>query len=131
MATQRYLAAALERTMHPQPEHLETGAAPMRFDDTSIAFAHRSNVELKQARWMFSLIGAPALVRFGSKLLRVAVALRLPLRWVLGPVFDYFCGGEDIADSLSTADRLHQFGVKTILDFSAEGQTGELALDAA
>ena len=131
MAPQRYLAGALDRTMHPQPEHLETGAAPMRFDDTSIAFAHRSDVELKQARWMFSLIGAPALVRFGSKVLRFAVALRFPLRWALGPVFDYFCGGEDIADSLSTAHRLHQFGVKTILDFSAEGQTGELALDAA
>ena len=131
MAGQRYLVAALERTMHPQPDHLETGAAPMRFDDTSIAFAHRSDVELRRARWMFGLIGAPSLVRVGSKMLRLAVALRLPLHWALGPVFDYFCGGEDIDDSLSTSTRLHEFGVKTILDFSAEGQTGELALDAA
>ena len=116
--------------MSPQPKPQAT-ASPMRFDDTKVAFAHRSTAELRRARWMFGLIGAPWLVRLGSRLLQFAVALRLPLGWALRPVFDYFCGGEDIEDSLSTSERLHEFGVKTILDFSAEGQTGERALDAA
>ena len=103
----------------------------MQFDDTAVAFAHRSSAELRRARWMFGLIGAPSLVRLGSRHLRLAVSLRLPIRWAVGPVFDYFCGGEDIQDSLSTSEQLHRYGVKTILDFSAEGQTGEPALDAA
>ena len=113
-----------EHTAHPT-------SAPMRFDNTAVAFAHRSDRELRRARWMFGLIGAPLLVRLGSRLLRLAVSLRLPIGWAVGPVFDYFCGGEDIEDSRSTSERLHQFGVKTILDYSAEGQTGEAALDAA
>jgi len=103
----------------------------MRFDDTAVAFAHRSDAELKRARWMFGLIGAPFLVRIGSRLLLLAVAIGLPIRWAVGAFFDYFCGGEDIEDSLSTSEKLHQYGVKTILDYSAEGQTGESALDAA
>ena len=115
--------------MHSRPEH--PTMEPIRFDDTAVAFAHRSDAELRRARWMFGLIGAPSLVRLGSRVLRLAVSLRLPIRWAVGPVFDYFCGGEDIQDSLSTSEQLHRYGVKTILDFSAEGQTGEQALDAA
>lgn len=103
----------------------------MRFDDTAVAFAHRSTRELRRARWMFGLIGAPWLVKLGARAIDLALALRLPIAWALRPVFDYFCGGESIADSLSTSDKLHAYGVQTILDFSAEGQTGEAALDAA
>ena len=103
----------------------------MRFEDTAVAFAQRSTGELRQARWMFGLIGAPWLVRLGSRVISGAVALRLPIGWALRPVFDYFCGGETIVDSRSTAQRLFDGGVRTILDYSAEGQTGEAALDAA
>ena len=103
----------------------------MRFEDTAVAFAQRSTDELRQARWMFGLIGAPWLVRLGSRIISGAAALRLPIGWALRPVFDYFCGGETIVDSRSTAQRLFDGGVRTILDFSAEGQTGEAALDAA
>ena len=103
----------------------------LRFDDTATAFAHRSTGALRRARWMFGLIGSPPLVRFGAVAIRLALSLRLPIEWALRPVFDYFCGGEDIRGSLSTADQLNAYGVRTILDYSAEGQTGEGALDAA
>jgi len=103
----------------------------LRFDDTRTAFAHRSTSDLRRARWMFGLIGAPSLVSLGAKAIRLALAIRFPLDWALRPVFDYFCGGEDIQESLGTADSLSKYGVKTILDFSAEGQTGDGALEAA
>ncbi|MBL6645956.1 MAG: proline dehydrogenase family protein [Flavobacteriales bacterium] len=104
---------------------------PLRFDDTRTAFAHRSTRDLRRARWMFGLIGSPQLVSLGAASVRVALALRLPLAWALRPVFDYFCGGEDIDESLHTAGSLSEYGVQTILDYSAEGQTGEAALDAS
>ena len=107
-----------------------TGQA-LAFDDTRTAFAHRSTRDLRRARWMFGLIGAPALVTAGARAVRLALALKLPINWALRPVFDYFCGGEDIEESLNTAGKLSQYGVKTILDYSAEGQTGEGALNAA
>lgn len=106
-------------------------AGPLRFDDTRTAFAHRSDRDLVRARWMFGLIGSPGLVRLGAWAVRIAIAIRFPLGWALRPVFDYFCGGEDIQESLGTAESLAQYGVKTILDFSAEGQSGDGALDAA
>ena len=105
--------------------------APVRFEDTAVAFAQRSTGELRQARWMFGLIGAPWLVRLGSRVISGAVALRLPIAWALRPVFDYFCGGETIVDSRGTAQRLFEGGVRTILDYSAEGQTGDAALEAS
>ena len=103
----------------------------LALDDTRTAFAHRSTRDLRRARWMFGLIGAPVLVTLGARAIRLALALRLPLNWALRPVFDYFCGGEDIEESLDTAKKLSQYGVKTILDYSAEGQTGQGALNAA
>ncbi len=103
----------------------------MRFDDTAVAFAQRTTGELRRAQWMFGLIGAPWLVRLGSRVISAAVTLRLPIGWALRPVFDYFCGGETIVESRSTAQRLHEGRVRTILDYSAEGQTGDAALDAA
>ncbi|MCH1575229.1 MAG: proline dehydrogenase family protein [Flavobacteriales bacterium] len=117
---------------NPAVSTAESAAGPaLAFDDTRTAFAHRSTRDLRRARWMFGLIGAPALVTLGARAIRLALALRLPLNWALRPVFDYFCGGEDIEESLDTARKLSRYGVKTILDYSAEGQTGEGALNAA
>ncbi len=80
---------------------------------------------------MFGLIGSPILVRLGAFAIRLALTLRLPTSWALRPVFDYFCGGEDIKGSLTAAENLSRYGVRTILDYSAEGQTGDGVLDAA
>lgn len=103
----------------------------LRIDDTRTAFAHRSTPDLHRAKWMFGLIGSPQLVRLGAGAVRLALRLGIPMRWALQPVFDYFCGGEDIQGSLGTAQDLSAYGVQTILDYSAEGQTGDGALDAA
>lgn len=103
----------------------------LRIDDTRTAFAHRSTPDLRRAKWMFGLIGSPQLVRLGAGAVRLALRLGIPMRWALQPVFDYFCGGEDIQGSLGTAQDLSAYGVQTILDYSAEGQTGDGALDAA
>ena len=111
-----------------RPSHTDDG---LRFDDTKTAFAHRSTADLRRARWMFGLIGSPILVRLGAFAIRLALTLRLPISWALRPVFDYFCGGEDIKGSLTAAENLSRYGVRTILDYSAEGQTGDGVLDAA
>lgn len=116
-------------TPHAPSPSTEDGA--LRFDDTQTAFAHRSTADLRRARWMFGLIGSPSMVSFGARAVRSCLRLRMPIGWALRPVFDYFCGGEDIRESLDTASRLSEYGVKTILDYSAEGQHGDGALEAA
>ena len=102
-----------------------------RFNDTAQAFQHLSDTELRRAVALFSLIGKPWLVNVGSALANVALALRVPLGWVVRPtVYAHFCGGESIGDSEETVTKLAAHNVRTILDYSAEGQTAETDLDA-
>ena len=102
-----------------------------RFNDTAQAFQHLSDAELRRAMALFSLIGKPWLVNVGSALANLALALRIPLGWAVRPtVYAHFCGGESIDDSEETMAKLAAHNVRTILDYSAEGQTAEADLDA-
>jgi proline dehydrogenase len=48
---------------------------------------------------------------------------------VKASIFEQFCGGETIEESLTTAARLAKSGIGTILDHSVEGQEDEDTLD--
>ena len=66
----------------------------------------------------------------GSALAKLALALRIPVGWAVRPtVYAQFCGGESIDDSEGTIAKLAEHRVRTILDYSAEGQTDESDLD--
>ncbi|MEY3009636.1 MAG: hypothetical protein RLZZ314_278 [Bacteroidota bacterium] len=102
-----------------------------RFNDTAQAFQHLTDGELRRAVALFSLIGKPWLVHVGSAVANLALALRIPLGWAVRPtVYAHFCGGESIDDSEETVAKLAAHNVRTILDYSAEGQTAEADLDA-
>ncbi len=116
------------------PGGLRTFATAMQpdFSNTARAFAHLSDRELRRALLLFRVVGAPAAVKAGKHLLRLALALRLPVGWALRPtVFSHFCGGETIAETEATVAQLARGGVRTILDYSAEGKYAESDLDAA
>jgi proline dehydrogenase len=66
----------------------------------------------------------------GQWLSQVAIRLHLPVKGLIkATIFKQFCGGEDIAESLRTAQLLAASGVGTILDHSVEGQDDEAGLD--
>lgn len=95
----------------------------MEFHDTEVAFRDKSWRELRRALWLFRLVGKPFFVRAGSALLRIALALGLPVGWALKPtIFAHFCGGESIKDCEGTVRKLHQSRVLSILDYSSEGK---------
>lgn len=95
----------------------------LSFENTKIAFANKSNKELKKANFIFSVLGIPWLNSLGTKLTETALALRLPVKGLIrSTVFDHFCGGEDILDCESRIQELGKFNVKTILDYSVEGK---------
>ncbi len=98
--------------------------------NTATAFAHKSNKELWQAFWLFRIIGAPWLTNLGSTLTKMALALHLPVKGIVkATVFKQFCGGENIQESLATAQKLAASGVGTILDYSVEGEGDQAAMD--
>ena len=45
-------------------------------------------------------------------------------------LYDLFCGGESLKEAASKADELFRFGVRTIMDYSVEGEKTEKGFDS-
>src|SRR4030095_14770849 len=103
------------------------------FDNTEIAFAYKSDKELKQASFLFSLMGKPWLVKMGTKLTPAAVKWNLPFVKPLihSTIFQQFVGGETLEQNVVVADKLEKYGVQVILDYGVEGKEGEENFDHA
>lgn len=98
----------------------------LNFDNTAIAFAHKSDGALRKAYWLFKLVGNPALVKFGKFAVNLALKLNIPIGWAMrGNIFEQFCGGETIADCAKTTQVLDAYNIGTILDYSVEGKESE------
>lgn len=116
--------------MRPTPASPSSTEASINLNDTRIAFANKSDGDLWKANWLFRIIGTPWLSRTGQAFTKVALALRLPIKGLIkATIFKQFCGGENIAECLLTAEHLAKSGVGTILDHSVEGQDEEHELD--
>ncbi|MCS6821618.1 MAG: proline dehydrogenase family protein [Microscillaceae bacterium] len=112
-------------------ETLPTTSTSLSFEDTSIAFSAKSDWELKKTYWLFSIMNQNWLVKVGTSLIKTAFSLRLPITWVVKQtIFEQFCGGESIEDCQKTIDKLHQYGIGTILDYSVEGEKNEASFEA-
>lgn len=99
---------------------------PVSFDDTSKAFAHLSDGDLKFNYWLFRLMNNPSLTKLSTTLAEVALKLNLPVSWAAKPtIFRVFCGGETVEESLEVVDKLAESNVCAILDYSIEGQDSE------
>lgn len=99
---------------------------PINFDNTEIAFAHRSNAELKNSHFVFSTMNLPWMVKLGMSLTNIAFKLRLPVKGIIKKtIFNQFCGGESVKDSSEKIQLLGDHNVQTILDYSVEGLKNE------
>ncbi|MGB0916458.1 MAG: proline dehydrogenase family protein [Flavobacteriales bacterium] len=100
------------------------------FENTEIAFSDRSDKELNRSYWLFRMVGNPTLVKLGKMGLSIGLSLRLPIKGIIrATVFEHFCGGESIGKCEETIERLHQKGISTLLDYSAEGKESEVDFD--
>src|SRR6187549_2162324 len=111
--------------MQVQPE--------ISFDNTEIAFAYKSNKELKQANFLFSVMGKPWLVKLGTSITPAAVKWNLPFAKsiIRNTIFQQFVGGETLDQNVVVADKLEKYGVQVILDYGVEGKEGEDNFDHA
>lgn len=103
------------------------------FNNTEIAFALKNNNELKRAKFLFTMISKPTLVKIGSSLANFAIKTHLPVTGLIrSTVFDHFCGGISEEDCLSVVDNMYTKGrVASVLDYSVEGKETEEQFDAA
>ncbi|MCZ2355838.1 MAG: proline dehydrogenase family protein [Bacteroidia bacterium] len=101
------------------------------FENTEIAFRHKTNEKLKQANQLFSTMKSPWLVKTGSALVSWGLKNNLPIEGLVKRMlFDQFCGGTSLDDIGATIKELAQYNVFTILDYSVEGEKNENGFDA-
>lgn len=104
---------------------------PVFFEDTSVAFASKSDAKLRKTYWLFSLMNQARVVNLGTFFIKLALKLNLPIKNLIRvTIFEQFCGGETINDCNPTIASLGQSGIGTILDYSVEGEDKESSFDA-
>ncbi len=103
---------------------------PVKFDDTAIAFSYKSDRELRKANFIFTVVNHPAVSMLATRAVRLGMSLHLPIKGLVRrTVFEHFCGGETIEKADRTIQHLGEFNVKTILDYSVEGEKTEEGFD--
>ncbi len=106
-------------------------ANQLDFNNTEIAFDHKTNKELKKSRWLFRMMNNRALVSLGSLMTPLALKLKLPLvkPALKATIFEQFVGGENLLDTQKVIDHLYSYNTLTILDYGAEAKSTQEELD--
>jgi len=103
----------------------------INFDDTQVAFADKSNFDLKRMHFLFLSMNNPIIARIGIWMTVFALKIHLPIKWMIKKtIFAQFCGGESLEDSKGTVEKLGASHIRTILDYSVEGEDSEKVFDA-
>ncbi|MDR2496092.1 MAG: proline dehydrogenase family protein [Tannerellaceae bacterium] len=93
------------------------------FNNTEIAFASKSDGELRNALMLFNVLKHPFIVKAGKLAGLTALKLHFPLGWIVKPtLYRQFVGGETLEDCRRHVDALQAKGVKSTLDYSAESR---------
>ncbi len=96
------------------------------FENLEVAFASKSDAELKKMHLVFSLLNNKTLSDIGIALTHVALKLKFPIKWIMKQtMFGHFCGGETIKESIKACESLAKYGIEAILDYSVEGKGDE------
>jgi len=102
------------------------------FENTSTAFALKSDSELERAYFLFKMISSQPLVRIGTAATNFALKAKLPVEGLIrSTVFDHFCGGVNEEDCLPVIDKLYTKEVCSVLDYSVEGKETQNQFDDA
>jgi len=102
-------------------------ASELDFSNTEIAFAHKSDKELKKAGWLYSLMNKTWLVNPLSDLGLLAMKLRIPLTETIvkETMFQQFVGGTTLLESTASIETLYEYNIQSVLDYGAEAKTTE------
>ena len=108
-----------------------TQAPALSFDDTRVAFASKSDAQLRKVYALFAAMNSGSLVKTGSGLMKAALKWSLPGTKFLikHSIFEQFCGGETIAECRPVTAELGKYNIGTILDYSVEGEGNDRSYD--
>lgn len=118
---------AKEKANAEKTSEMENSYLLPDFKNTEVAFAPKSNDELRKSARLFGLMNYHWLVGVGSKLGIAAIRLHLPFieSIVKKTIFEQFCGGTTLLESQSVIEKLYANNVYTILDYGVEAKETE------
>ena len=104
----------------------------MDFNNTQIAFSMKSASDLRNAKFLFTAISNPKLVKIFKTLTMAALKIKLPIAWIVKPtLYRQFVGGETLSECTKTVKMLADYNIKSVLDYSAEGGTTQKQVQRA
>ncbi len=96
------------------------------FDNTEFAFEHKTDKELRRAKFLFSSMSQSWLVNVGVRVTPWAIKTGLPVKSMIRQtIFSQFVGGETLEETAVVAKNLGKYKVQVILDYGVEGKEGE------
>lgn len=102
----------------------------LSFENLEVAFAAKTTAELRKMYLIFATLNNKLISNLGIFLANFAFKLNLPIKQIMrSSMFDHFCGGETISESIRACQKLANFGVESILDLSVEGKGNEESYD--
>ena len=120
----------MKETILNKTDEFKDSDLPVSFEDTSIAFQHKSNQELLLAYLIFGLTKSPFLVKFLSQVAKLTLSMGLPVKPLIkATVFKQFCGGEKKEEYSKVIAKLGKAAIGTILDYSVEGTKDEVGFE--
>ena len=103
---------------------------PIHFENTSIAFQHKSDRDLLLSYLIFLLTKRPFLVKFLSRAAKLSLSMGLPVKPLIkATVFRQFCGGETRREYQKVIAQLGRSSIGAILDYSVEGGGDEAGFE--
>jgi proline dehydrogenase len=104
----------------------------LTFNDTQVAFAYKTDKDLKKAKFLFSTMSYPFFVPIGTRITPFLMKTGLPINGIIkSTIFNQFVGGETLEETAIVGNTLSNYNVKVILDYGVEGKVGEDNFDKA
>ena len=105
----------------------DINASSIDFQDTLVAFAYKTDKELKKTEWLFSMMQNPKIVKFSNSLAIKAIEWKLPFAEsvIKSTIFRQFCGGTTLLETSNVLKTLAQKNVMTVLDYGVEAKESE------
>jgi proline dehydrogenase len=102
------------------------------FDNTQVAFAYKSDKELKGAKFLFNTMNYPWFSALGVRLTPFLMKTGLPIHGMIRKtIFKQFVGGETLEQTAAVGKVLSEYNVQVILDYGVEGKDGEESFEHA
>lgn len=109
-----------------------TVSMDLSFDNTEVAFAYKSNKELKSAKFLFGSMNYPWFSAIGTRITPFLMKTGLPIHGIIrATIFKQFVGGETLEQTAEVGKVLDNYGVQVILDYGVEGKEGEDSFEHA